>query len=73
MDAEFDLYKQMKGKKIIYKKEYLDNHFHGRYSNNPNEAEKIRQNITKEITFHSNFINPYNRIDLAPVKVKTIK
>jgi len=63
----------MRGKKVIYKRDYLDNHFHGAYSNNPIEAEKIKHRINCESTINSNFINSYSRIDLAQKRVKLIK
>jgi hypothetical protein len=63
----------MKGKKIIYNKDYLDNHFHGSYSKNAQEAERIKNNIKSETIINSNFNNPYNRIALGAKKVKIIK
>jgi hypothetical protein len=63
----------MKGRKIIYNREYLDNYFHGAFSKDPIEAEKIKHRINCESTINSNFINPYNRVNLAPKRVKLIK
>jgi len=63
----------MKGRKIIYKKDYLDNHFHGSYSSNAAEAERIKNKIKSDTTINSNFSNPYYKSVLAPIKVKVIK
>jgi hypothetical protein len=63
----------MKGKKIIYNKDYLDNHFHGSYCTNAQEAEKIKKNIKSETVINSNFNNPYNRVTIASKRVKLIK
>jgi hypothetical protein len=55
----------MQGKKIIYKKDYLDNHIYGNNNNN--------QKIFEDLNINSNFNSPYNKVELSPIKIKLIK
>ncbi len=55
----------MQGKKIIYKKGYLDNHIYGNNNNN--------ENIFEEMNINSDFNNPYYKVELSPTKIKLIK
>lgn len=73
LESEINMTKSMNGKKIIYKSGFLDNHFHGRHTNNKSEAEKMTEKLQRDITINSNFGNPYKRVDISAVKVKLIK
>lgn len=73
MDSEINITKSMTGKKIIYKRAYLDNHYHGGYFSNQSEAEKVQKKIVSDMTINSNFTNPYMNVTATPVKVKLIK
>lgn len=73
MNSEIELAKTMKGKKILYKKGYLDKHYYGNHTNNPVEAEKMDNKIRCDMTINSHFGNPYNRAKLSPIRIKKIK
>jgi hypothetical protein len=65
LDHEINITNQMQGKKIIYKKGYLDNHIYGNNNNN--------ENIFEEMNINSDFNNPYYKVELSPTKIKLIK
>jgi len=73
LDSEINITNSMQGRKIIYKKSFLENNYHGSHHNNNLECEKVRKKILGDMTINSNFGNPYNKNDITPVKVKLIK
>jgi hypothetical protein len=53
---------QLNGRKILYKKGYLDTHLHGHFNSlNPLENEKNIASLTSPIKILSNFISPFKK------------
>jgi len=63
----------MTGKKIIYRKDYLDNHIYGTFQSlNAVENERNLSNLRSSIYINSSYSSPfYNKG--SPVKIKLIK
>ena len=63
----------MQGKKIMYKKGYLDNYYHGGLVGNAVESVKNKNKIISDLTINSNFCSHYDKVNNSPVKIKLIK
>lgn len=63
----------MSGRKILYRKDYLDSHIYGlNPSSNPQENEKNLMNLTNAIDIHSSYSSPFVNKG-STVKIKIIK
>ncbi len=73
LKSEQEVNNQIIGKKIIYKKGYLDNHLYGASTSlNAAENEKNLVNLSNKYTIISNYGSPYSK-KYSPVKIKLTK